>query len=98
MPSKVVRKVWPSDGPSAVAVLLRIVGLQPGVEADQEVLEVESQPQPIGESNLAIEVRQAEVAFRLIVVWPDGPDVPRIDVGRQLKLPKESRAVFNIRI
>lgn len=71
-----------------------VVGLEPEVEAQQEVGEIHAQADSVGGGYLFVERFQAEHSSRLVGIILDGPDVARVDEDRPLEDPEELVAVF----
>ena len=85
--SKVEREVAPEVGVDEGIVFLavpvgRIDGFHAGIEAQDEVVEVETQAQSVGDGNLLVEAVETEGSSRLLFVVADGPDVAGVDEER----------------
>ena len=81
-----------------VIVVGRIDRLHTHVEAQDEVIEVEAQPQAVRRGNLLIKLIKLELATRLLSVVTQRPDVTRVDECCALKFPKEECAVFHVQV
>ena len=55
MPGEIVRQIRAGDGPPTRTALSGIVGLESGVEADEEVVEIESETESVREGDLTVE-------------------------------------------
>ena len=55
MPGEIVGQIGAGDGPPTRTALSGVVGLESGVEADEEVVEIESETEPVREGDLTVE-------------------------------------------
>ena len=55
MPGEIVGQIGARDGPPTRTALSGVVGLESGVEADEEVVEIESETEPVRKGDLAVE-------------------------------------------
>ena len=55
MPGEIVGQIGAGDGPATRTALSGVVGLESGVEADEEVVEIESETEPVREGDLTVE-------------------------------------------
>lgn len=96
MPGKIILEIRMRDGPFSGAFCLRIVGLEAGIEANQEVIEIKTQSQTIGNGNLPVETSEIETAVFLIIVIAYSPDIACIDIGGEFELPEQFASVLDI--
>lgn len=55
MPGEIVGQIGAGDGPPTRTALSGVVGLESGVEADEEVVEIESETESVREGDLTVE-------------------------------------------
>ena len=55
MPGEIVGQIGTGDGPPTRTALSGVVGLESGVEADEEVVEIESETESVREGDLTVE-------------------------------------------
>ena len=55
MPGEIVSQIGAGDSPSTRTALSGVVGLESGVEADEEVVEIESETESVREGDLTVE-------------------------------------------
>ena len=55
MPSEIIGQIGAGDGPATRTALSGVVGLESGIEADEEVVEIESETESVREGNLTVE-------------------------------------------
>jgi len=55
MPGEIVGQIRAGDGPPTRTALSGVVGLESGVEADEEVVEIESETESVREGDLTVE-------------------------------------------
>ena len=55
MPSEIIGQIGAGDGPATRTALSGVVGLESGVEADEEVVEIESETESVREGDLTVE-------------------------------------------
>ena len=55
MPGEIVGQIGAGDSPSTRTALSGVVGLESGVEADEEVVEIESETESVREGDLTVE-------------------------------------------
>ena len=55
MPGEIVGQIGAGDGPPTRTALSGVVGLESGVEADEKVVEIESEAEPVREGDLTVE-------------------------------------------
>ena len=55
MPGEIIGQIGAGDGPATRPALSGVVGLESGVEADEEVVEIESETESVREGDLTVE-------------------------------------------
>ena len=55
MPGEIVGQIGAGDGPPTRTALSGVVGLESGVEADEEIVEIESETESVREGDLTVE-------------------------------------------
>ena len=55
MPGEIVGQIGAGDGPPTRTALSGVIGLESGVEADEEVVEIESETEPVREGDFTVE-------------------------------------------
>ena len=76
----------------------RIDCLHTCVQAQDEISEIQTNAQSIGDCNLPPEAVEAELATRLLFVLPKRPHITCVDECRTVYLPKEMRTPFRIEV
>ena len=67
---------------AAAALHSRVDGLHTAVEADDEVVQVEAEPQTVGHRDLFVETVKLEESPLLVGIVARVPAVARVDEGR----------------
>ena len=73
-------------------------GLHAEVEAQDKVVEIQSETKSVGHSQFAEETMEAELPALLVGIIAQGPDVSGINEGCTVEFPEEERAVFEVQV
>ena len=101
--SKVQTEITPEVGMddremTAAVGIGGIDGLHASVESENEVVEVETHAQTVGDGYLAPEGVELELSARLVAVVAQGPYIARVNKERAIELPEDVGTIFGIEV
>lgn len=99
MEGEVALEAGMCDGKMSAAVCIGwMYGFHATVESKDEVVEIETKAETVGDCNLPPELIELKLSARLVFVVAYGPDVASINEGRAVQFPEKVGTVFHIHI
>ncbi len=99
MDGKVALETRMDDGEMVASVGVgRVDGLHARIEAEDEIVEVETDAQPVGHGYLTPELIEAELPTGLVGIVAEGPDVAGIDKGGTIDFPEQMGSILDVHV